>query len=82
MSTQETWLAEIGRAAEELGYGIRALEPDRIELMPFRENHDMTVVLRGRFLSGDVMRTFLRDLRADWLTKAMAAADEREAAKS
>lgn len=56
MSTKE-WLADIGAAAEELGYGVVSVGYDSIELVAAQEN--VTVRVESRFLSGDFLRGHL-----------------------
>lgn len=55
MSDLGTWVAEIGKAAEDLGYGIRLLEPGRVVLVARQSDAEITV--ETRVLSG----AFLRD---------------------
>ena len=59
MSQVAAWLADIGLASEELGYGIVKLEPGRITLEPLRGNRMATVEIVTVFLSGEVLREVL-----------------------
>ena len=61
--TQAEWLAEIGKVADELGYGISEITPGSIELHPLRPNDAATIRLETIFLSGDELRRILRPLR-------------------
>lgn len=48
------WLADIGAAADELGYGIVRVEFGRIELIAKQD--DIRVEIVSRFLSGAFLR--------------------------
>jgi hypothetical protein len=52
--TQSEWLAEIGAAADDLGYGIESLEPGRVVLVARKGNH--TLIVESHFLSGKLLR--------------------------
>jgi hypothetical protein len=51
------WLADLGLAAEELGYGITELRPSRVELVA--KQSDVTITVESVFLSGDWLRKHL-----------------------
>jgi hypothetical protein len=51
------WMADIGAAAEELGYGITGLRPGDIELVA--QQDDVTIRIESVFLSGDLLRARL-----------------------
>jgi hypothetical protein len=54
VSALSEWLADIGAAADELGYGILQLEPHRIELVA-RQSDGLTII-ESRALSGKLLR--------------------------
>lgn len=55
--TPSEWLADIGKAAEELGYGITELTPFRISLV--ERQGDAEITIESRMLSGDFLRRHL-----------------------
>jgi hypothetical protein len=59
-SAQTKWMTDIGRAADELGYGIEKLEPRYIRLTPIRSDDRVTVEIESVFLSGDSLRRWLK----------------------
>lgn len=62
---QAEWMAEIGKAADELGLGILELEPGRIRFRPARRKADVTVTVESVFLSGDLLRSLVRPTPTD-----------------
>lgn len=59
--TPAEWMAEIGKAAEDLGYGVLRLEPSEIALIDLRTNTEIT--LETRLLSGGILRELLQPRR-------------------
>ena len=60
MSSAESFLAEIGRACDELGYGLMRLELGRIEVRPIGEPDVLIDISTDRmFLSADTLRKVL-----------------------
>lgn len=51
------WLADIGKAADDLGYGILNISPDSITLVGRQD--EVTIVLESHFLNGDLLRSRL-----------------------
>lgn len=61
--TSEEWLLDIGRAVDELGYGIVRLEPNSITLTA-RRHPDVEIEITSVFLSGESLRRWLRPIRS------------------
>lgn len=61
MSGAAEYLADIGRAADELGYHVERIEATEIVLVPV-DIADITVRIEARYLpvTGEVMRRYLR----------------------
>ena len=51
------WMADIGKAADELGYGVTRLEPRAVDLVHI--DSGMEITIESVFLSGDWLRQTL-----------------------
>jgi hypothetical protein len=60
MSGQKEWLAAIADAADDLGYLIETIEPQRIVLHPMKGSGDLRIILDGFLFDGDDLRRYLR----------------------
>ena len=56
--TPTDWLTDLGKAADELGYGITSIEPSRITLI--QQQGDAEITVESHFLSGDFLRSHLK----------------------
>ena len=56
--TQADWLHSIGKATDDLGYGIAYLDPSQIEVLALDEP-SLRIRIDSMFLSGDLIRRVL-----------------------
>ena len=56
---QEDWLRDIGKAADDLGYGVTFLEPRQVEIIPVRDQREIRIRIDSIFLNGDLLRELL-----------------------
>jgi hypothetical protein len=59
--TSEQWLADIGKAADELGFHIESIPSFRqIRLVPMYGKVEITIEIDSVILGGDALRALLR----------------------
>ena len=63
MSGQKEWLADIASAADDLGYLIDTIEPQRIVLIPTKGKHNVRLIIDGFLYGGSDIRRFLRSMK-------------------
>lgn len=58
----ETFLGDIGKAADDLGFGIESIDLGQVVLRPHGKNLHWSVVIQGRVIviTGDTLREILR----------------------
>jgi hypothetical protein len=59
------WLAEIGSAADDLGYGIVSISLQSVVLTPLRGKYPESIRIDSVMLGGKQLRMFLRPLPKD-----------------
>lgn len=60
---QEDWMADIGKACDELGYGVTDLRPGDVEMIRLHKGGEVRVRIESYLLTGDLIRQVLAPVK-------------------
>lgn len=69
--TPAEWLSDIGSACEELGYGIRRIEPGRVDVIAL-DKAGTLIRLESVLMSASLLRAILRPIEREQAIRAGA----------